>query len=164
MGETSFTKRVFKDAVEPKVFTKERQQTAQSFNFQVERCDGRRSEGFAWSHYSGCLWSDEGSHERLVVLFGPRAVEIEGHHLQALLQSIRECQLSGIRETISSQRTLLEHDNPENEPVISSVKMYPDFEEVLKELKGEEERENRHTQRLARMTNCLPSSTAQTSC
>lgn len=119
-------------------FTKERQHTAQAFNLHVERRDGRHSEGFAWSHYSGYQWTDESSHERLVVMFGDRAVEIEGHNLGVLVGEIREGQLNSIRELSAAQNTLLANSNPDNEPVISSVKCYPDFEEMLRELKGDE--------------------------
>lgn len=131
-------------------FTRERQHSAQAFNLHVERRDGRHSEGFGWSHYVGYRWTDEGDRERLVVLFGTRAVEIEGHHLGVLVNEIREGQLSSIRELASRQVTLLEHGSNDNEPVIASVKLYPDFEEVLKEIKGEEQRETRYAKRLER--------------
>src|ERR1035438_621199 len=82
-----------KGADEATPFTKERQHTAQAFNLHVERKDGRRTEGFAWSHYAGYQWTDDGHHERLVVIFGARAVEIEGHNRSeehtSELQSLR---------------------------------------------------------------------------
>ena len=84
-----------------KSFTSERQHTAQAFNLHVERRDGRRAEGFAWSHYAGYQWTDEGNHERLVVVFGMRAVEIEGQNLGVLVGEIREGQLNSIRELAS---------------------------------------------------------------
>src|ERR1700692_3559287 len=52
-------------ADEARSFTSERQHTAQAFNLHVERRDGRHSEGFAWSHYAGYQWTDEGDHEKL---------------------------------------------------------------------------------------------------
>src|ERR1035441_9279955 len=130
-----------KGADEAAPFTKERQHTAQAFNLHVERKDGRRSEGFAWSHYQGYQWTDEGEKERLVVIFGMRAIEIEGHNLGVLVAEIREGQLNSIRELASGQAQLLEQGNPDNQPIITSVKSYPDFEEVLKGIKGEDERE-----------------------
>jgi len=129
-------------------FTSERQHTAQSFNLHVDRKDGRRAEGFAWSHYETYQWTDEGSHERLVVVFGRRALEILGHNLGVLVNEIREGQLNGIRELASGQAQLLEQGNPDNQPIIKSVWSYPDFEEVLKELKGEEEHETGHAGRV----------------
>ena len=90
-----------------KSFTSERQHTAQAFNLHVERRDGRRAEGFAWSHYAGYQWTDEGSHERLVVMFGMRAVEIEGHNLGVLVGEIREGQLNSIREMTTGHALLL---------------------------------------------------------
>ena len=132
-------------------FTKERQHTAQAFNLHVERRDGRQAEGFVWSHYVGYQWTDEGNRERLIVVFGARAIEIEGHNLGILTSQIREGQLNGIRELVSRQATLLEHDNPDDQPVIMSVRSYPDFEEILKEIKGKgEEDDNRpHVRRVA---------------
>jgi hypothetical protein len=131
----------------PASFTKERQHSAQSFNLHVERKDGRRSEGFAWSHYVGYQWTDEGSHERLVVVFGMRAVEIDGHNLGVLVSEIREGQLNGIRELASGQKMLLEQRNPDNQPIIASVKSYPEFDDILKAIKGEDERETRFTRK-----------------
>jgi hypothetical protein len=116
-------------------FTSERQHTAQAFNLHVERRDGRSAEGFAWSHYAGYQWTDDGSHERLVVLFGMRAVEIVGHSLALLVNEIREGQLNSIRELASGQAQLLKQGNTDDQPVISGVKTFPDFEEVLREIK-----------------------------
>ena len=125
-----------KAADDSKAFTSERQHTAQAFNFHVERRDGRHSEGFGWSHYVGYRWTDEGDRERLVVLFGTRAVEIEGYNLGALVNEIREGQLNGVRELASSAATLRQA-NGDTDPVIVGVRIYPNFEEILKELKGE---------------------------
>jgi hypothetical protein len=124
---------------EAKSYTSERQHTAQAFNLHVERRDGRRAEGFAWSHYAGYEWTDEGSHERLVVVFGMRAVEIEGHNLGVLVDEIREGQLNSIRELASGQKMLLEQGNPDNQPIVANVRSYPDFDEILREIKGEDD-------------------------
>jgi hypothetical protein len=137
-----------KGADDTTAFTKERQHSAQAFNLHVERKDGRRTEGFAWSHYMGYQWTDDGHHERLVVIFGSRAVEIEGHNLGVLVTEIREGQLNSIRELASRQATLLEHEKPDG-PIISSVKSYPDFEQILKEIKGEEDDNQQHARRVA---------------
>jgi hypothetical protein len=63
---------------------------------------------------------------------------------------IRDGQLNGIRELASRQNTLLEQSNPDNEPIIASVKSYPDIEEILKEIKGEQDDKSKHTRRLER--------------
>jgi hypothetical protein len=132
-----------------KAFTSERQLTAQAFNLHVERRDGRHSEGFAWSHYVGYQWTDEGEKEKLVVIFGTRAVEIEGHNLGALVAEIREGQLNGIKELTTAQATL-KQANAENEPIINSVKTYPDFAEILRDIKGEDDDKNRHSRKFER--------------
>lgn len=131
-------------------YTSERQHTAQSLNLHVERKDGRRTEGFAWSHYETYQWTDEGSHERLVVVFGRRAVEILGHNLGVLVTEIREGQLNSIRELAGGQSMQLNQANPDNQPIITGVKSYPEFEDILKAIKGEDERETRFTRKLER--------------
>jgi hypothetical protein len=131
-----------------KAFTSERQFTAQAFNLHVERKDGRHSEGFAWSHYAGYEWADEGDHEKLTVIFGPRAVEIEGHNLSVLVAEIREGQLNSIRELATAQAAL-KQANAEDEPIISSIRTYPDFEQILKDIKGEDDDQHRHVKRVA---------------
>lgn len=129
----------------------ERQLTSQAFNLHVEQKDGRRSEGFGWSHYVGYEWVDEGEQERLTVVFGSRAIEIEGTNLGVLVEDIREGKLNRIRELATARRKQLEDENPENEPIIKAVKVYPDFKEMLKEIKGEQdEHETRNSRRAQR--------------
>jgi hypothetical protein len=133
-----------------KSYTKERQLSAQSFALHVERRDGKSAEGFSWSHYVGHHWTRDEGNEKLVVLFGQRAVEVEGHNLGVLVEGIRDGQLNGIRELSSGQAMLLRQANPDNEPIIERVKCYPDFEEILKEIKGENDDKARFTQRIER--------------
>lgn len=149
--KSRFLNRIIEEKVagEAAPFTKERQHSAQAFNLHVERKDGRKTEGFAWSHYAGYQWTDEGERERLVVIFGSRAVEIEGHNLGVLVAEIREGQLNSIRELASRQAMLLEHEKPDGSPIISSVKSYPDFEQILRDIKGEEDDKSQHIKRVA---------------
>ena len=132
------------ESEERKSFSAERQQAAQSFNLHVEHKDGRRSEGFAWSHYTGYRWTDEGSLERLVLLFGARAVEIEGQNLGPLVGEIRQGQLNGIRELAGAQALMLAQNNADDQPIIQAIREYPDFDEIFKTIKGEEKGETRH--------------------
>jgi hypothetical protein len=125
-------------------YSSERQQTAQAFNLHVEKRDGMHAEGFSWGQYVGYYWTDEGSHERLLMVFGPRALEILGQYLRALVEEIRQGQLNLVRELTTAQRTQLEQSNPDHQPIIASVKSYPDLEEMLKEIKGENRREARN--------------------
>jgi hypothetical protein len=131
-------------------FTKERQHTAQAFNLHVEQRDGRCAEGFAWSHYVGYKWTDEGEHERLIVIFGMRALEVLGEDLDVLVAEIREGKLNSIYELASGRAQLLKQANPDKQPIITSVKSYPDFDDILREIKGEEEDDkHRHVKRVA---------------
>jgi hypothetical protein len=131
-------------------YTKERQLSAQSFTLHVERGDGKSAEGFSWSHYVGHHWTRDEGRERLVMLFGQRAVEVEGRNLGALVESLREGQLSGIRELPGSKVALLRQANPDDEPIIESVRCYPEFDEILKEIKGENDDKARFTRRIER--------------
>ncbi len=133
---------------EPVSSSSERQLTAQAFNLHIEHLDGRVSEGFAWSLYAGYRWTDDGDHETLVLVFGPRAVEITGLNLRALVAKIREGQLNSVRELSTSQRKQLEQMNPDNQAIIAGIKTFPDFDEVLREIKGEQdEQPTRHARR-----------------
>src|SRR6202034_3905863 len=117
-AKSKFLDKILEPAGEgAKSYTSERQLSAQAFNLHVERRDGRCSEGFPWAHYSGYRWTDEGSHERLLLMFGPRALEIEGHHLGALVDEIRDGQLNSVRELTTAHRMQLERSNPDNEPI-----------------------------------------------
>jgi hypothetical protein len=135
---------------ESKVFTSERQHTAQAFTLHVEWLDGRHTEGFAWGHYSGYRWLDNSDSEKLILLFGPRALEIEGHNLGVLVTEIRDGQLNSIRELPTAKQKLLGQSNEENQPIISAVRAYPDIDEILKEIKGEDNVQNGFTRRLER--------------
>jgi hypothetical protein len=150
-GKSRIVHKILEQAADSaKSYTKERQLSAQAYCLHVERRDGRRAEGFPWSHYSGHQWTDEGEHERLIVLFGERALEIEGHNLGVLVTEIRDGQLNGIRELASGQNALLRQSNPDNEPIISGVKSYPEFDQILKEIKGEDDDKDRYARRFER--------------
>jgi hypothetical protein len=120
-----------------KASSKERQHTAQAFTLHVEWRDGRKTEGFAWAHYLGYRWTDDSEKERLVLIFGERALEIEGHNLEKLVEDIRDGKLNGIREMNSARQTQLRNENPDREPVISAIHSFPDVEEIFREIKGE---------------------------
>ena len=77
-AKSRFVERIFEGKDRPddgKSFTAERQHTAQAFNLHVTRRDGRHSEGFAWSHYAGYQWTDEGEHR---VFCGVRVLRNRG--------------------------------------------------------------------------------------
>ncbi len=142
MAESQFLRKLLNDRSDqpedyPESFTTERQITGQPINLQVEKRDGKEAEGLPWLHYAGDRWSIEGDHERLVILFGERAVEIEGHNLRLLQSKICQGQLTGVRETLSAQAALSRQDDEEG-PILTSIRIHPDFEEILKEIKGED--------------------------
>jgi hypothetical protein len=142
--------RILERSDEEKAFTKERQHTAQAFTLHVEWKDGRRTEGFAWAHYLGYCWSDNGENEKLALIFGERAIEIEGHNLVKLVDEIREGKLSSIREIPTAAQMQLRHANPSGEPIISAIRSYPDVDEILQEIKGEQHGQAGHARRVQR--------------
>jgi len=129
-------------------WTRERQLTAQALNLRVDWIDGRRSEGFSWHRYAGFEWEDVGEEEHLTIHFDPRFVEIFGRNLGALIDDIAEGRLNRVRELPGAQRKQLEQHNPENEPIIRAINVYPRFQALLQEIKGEEnERYTRSAER-----------------
>jgi hypothetical protein len=133
-----------------KSYTKERQLSAQALSLQVEHRDGLSAEGFSWSYYKGHRWKNESGRETLVVWFDDRVIEVEGRNLKPLVDSIRDGQLNGIRELSGSQAALLRQSNPDDEPIIENVRCYPEFDELLKEIKGENDDKARFTRRIER--------------
>jgi hypothetical protein len=125
-----------------KSFTSERQQTAQALALHVDYRDGRSNEGVGWSHFGRYQWRDLGNHESLRIIFGPMcAMEITGHNLGALVREIRDGQLNGIKEMVTGQAKLAVHEGHE-EPVISGVTAYPDFDAVFESIKEEANQEH----------------------
>jgi hypothetical protein len=154
--QTHFLKKVLKEkGTEPNEntssYTKERQHAAQAFALHVDYRDGLSSEGVAWSHFGRYHWRDFGSHERLRIIFGGMCgLEITGHNLQSLLTDVRSGQLNGIKEMLSGQVMLGKPENV-NDPLITSVNAYPNFDVLFEELKKEgqeEEREAGHAGRV----------------
>jgi hypothetical protein len=140
-----------RDNADEKSFTKERQHTAQAFTLHVEWRDGRRTEGFAWAHYLGYGWTDDGHIEKVSLIFGDRVIEIEGHNLGKLVDEIREGKLSSVREMNSSRQMMLSHANPAEEPVIASIRSYPELDDILKQIKGEDDHDQGgHARRIQR--------------
>lgn len=131
-------------------YSSERQLTAEARSLLVEFMDGRHLEGFAWMHYAGFEWTDEGPEgERLTILFGPRFVEIFGRNLGVLIDDIREGKLNRIREMPAARRKQLEHSNPDNLPIIRAIRVYPDFRAILEEIRGDHDEQHTRNARRA---------------
>jgi hypothetical protein len=86
----------------------------------------------------------------VLLIFGHRALEIEGHNLGILIADIRDGQLNSIREMTTGQQLSLRNSNPEGQLVISAVRSYPDIDKIIKEIKGEEDDQTGHARRLQR--------------
>jgi hypothetical protein len=131
----SFAQALMKE--QPPANDTERQIGIQAFTLRVKYSNGRRVEGFSWHHYAGYEWDGEGEKEKLTLLFGMRAVVVEGYRLQNLLREIDDGRRRTLKEMSDTEARLALNTPEENEPVITRITAEPSFLEVIKELKGE---------------------------
>lgn len=137
-----------KGAEEPRSgATGERQLSALAFSLEVVFKDGRRARGFAMSGYSDYEWTDEGEMEQLVLLFGMRAITVEGELLGSVVALLREGRLMQIQEMTHREVQQLREHNPENKPIITRVTVEPDMQLILSAIRGEED-ETRNVRRV----------------
>lgn len=109
----------------------------QSFCLRADAKDGRKKRATAWSFFSDYEWEDIGDRERLTVIFGTRIVTIEGHKLEILYREIDEGKLKTFEELTSREVQRLLAD-PDGDVVVTSVDIYPKFNDLIREIKGEE--------------------------
>ncbi len=101
--------------------------------------------------YRGYQWLDsEDGTERIAILFGERVLEVEGHRLELLLRDIDDMRRRHLVELTERDATLAFNTPQENEPVITRIRSYPEFGELLAQIKGENPRETRFTERVKR--------------
>ena len=122
----------------------------QAFSLRADFRDGRRKRGISWSHYSDYEWLDLGDHETLEVLFGEKILMVKGHNLMVLCRLIDDGKLKSFEEELSSRVKQLREHPPENEALVTSIEIYPDFEELKQQIRGEENVQNRFTRRIER--------------
>ena len=129
---------------------RERQHGVQASTLRVRYAGGRRIEGFPWMQYGGYEWLDGEGAERIALLFGERVLEVEGHRLELLLRDIDDMRRRHLVELSERDSNLALNTPQENEPVITRIRSYPEFGEILSEIKGEQQRETRFTKRIER--------------
>jgi len=122
----------------------------QAFSLRADFRGGRRKRGTAMSHYSDYQWDDLGDRERLEIIFGERIITIEGHNLQVLSRLIDKGKLESFEEELTARIVQLRSNPPDNEALVTSIEIYPDFEELKRQIKGEENVQTRFTRRLER--------------
>lgn len=118
--------------------TRERQGNSEAFSLEVKFKDGRRKQTFPWALYGGHEWSDEGGMECLTVLFGLRVLILRGYNFETLNRDLNLGKLTSIRQHNSHQVQLLRHENAESVPVIVEIEAYPNYRQIVAEMKGEE--------------------------
>jgi hypothetical protein len=129
--------------------TREHQTNVQAFSLTVVFKDRRRREAFPWSMYGGHDWTDDGDIETIAVLFGERGCIVRGYRFAALDRDLSLGKRASIREHTKAQvESMLAVEA--DEPIILSVETFPPFPQLLAEIKGEDDNENRparHAQR-----------------
>jgi hypothetical protein len=126
----------------------ERQPTAQAFTLTVAFKDGRRARGFAMSHYSDYEWTDEGEAEKLVILFGDRALTVEGELLEGVVSLLQEGRLTHLQEMTHREVQSLKQHNPDRKPIVTRATVEPDLQLILGAIRGEEGDETRYPRRV----------------
>ena len=99
------------------------------------------------SGYSDYEWTDEGEMEQLVLLFGMRAIPVEGELLGNVVALFREGRLIQIQEMTHREVQQLREHNPESKPIITRVTVLPDMQVILSAIRGEED-ETRNVRRV----------------
>jgi hypothetical protein len=122
----------------------------QAFSLRTDFRDGRRKRGMSWSHYSDYEWLDWGDHETLEVLFGEKILTVQGHNLKVLYRLIDEGKLKAFEEELNARVKQLRDNPPENEALVTSIEIYPDFEQLKQQIRGEENVQTRFTRRMER--------------
>lgn len=120
------------------ISTRERQGNSEAFSLQVKFKDGRRKQSFPWALYGGHEWTDEDGMECLTVLFGLRVLILRGYHFESLDRDLSLGKLTSIRQHNSHQVQLLKHENAENIAVIVEIEAYPNYRQIVAEMKGDE--------------------------
>ena len=130
--------------------TRERQGNSDAFSLEVKFKDGRRKQTFPWALYAGHEWSDEDGMECLTVLFGMRVLIIRGYNFEPLNRDLTMGKLTSIRKHNSHQVKLLTNQNTENIPVIVEIEAYPNYRQIVAEMKGDNERDTGKAGKIAR--------------
>jgi hypothetical protein len=118
--------------------TRERQGNADAFSLEVKFKDGRHKQTFPWALYGGHEWTDEDGMECLTVLFGMRVLIIRGYHFESLNRDLSLGKLTSLRQHNGHQVELLKSQNAENLPVIVEIEAYPNYRQMVAEIKGDE--------------------------
>jgi hypothetical protein len=154
MERESFAERLLgnrtpKDPEEPRsAVAGERQPMAESHTVTAIFKEGRRRRGFAMAHYSDYEWTEAGNGERLVVLFGNRALTIEGELLDGVILLLETGRLTHVQELTQREVESLRRDNPGRKPIVTRLTVEPELQDMLSAIKGEEADENRYPRRV----------------
>jgi hypothetical protein len=128
----------------------------QATNLRVWDKSGRLAAGLSWASYVTDQWADEGTQERLTLVFASRYVVLWGSHLLALVRQIDEGRLRNIVEADELRAEQLRAENAdirdENKKaaIVLRAEVGPEIETMVSALKGEEEHEARHARRFER--------------
>ena len=157
-SEQGFAAKLFAEAETPPDAAKgpmqERGFAAQATNLRIWNKDGRLAAGLSWASYVTDEWEDEGTAEKLTLVFASRYVLLYGHHLLGLVRQIDEGRLRSVVEVdgLRAQELAAENagirDESKKTSIVVRVEVGPQIDELVSDLKGEEDDETRYPRRV----------------
>lgn len=84
------------------------------------------------------------------MLFGEKILTVQGHNLKVLYRLIDEGKLKSFEEELNARVIQLRDNPPENEALVTSIEIYPDFEQLKQQIRGEDNDQARFTRRINR--------------
>jgi len=127
----------------PEGMVREHQSNAQAFALTLICKDQRRRPTLPWAMYAGHEWTDDGDMERIVAFFGERGCVIKGFRFQMLDREMSMGKRASIREHTKAQvESMLGGEG--DEPIIVSIEVFPETQELMAMLKGENDDDKHH--------------------
>jgi hypothetical protein len=123
----------------------ERAFSGEATNLRIWDKTGRLAAGLSWASYVTDQWADDGTEERLTLVFASRYVVLRGSHLLALVRQIDEGKLRNIVEVDDLRAEQMRAENAdirdENKKVaiVRRAEVGPKIETMVSALKGEED-------------------------
>jgi hypothetical protein len=123
-------------------YVKERQTSGHADLLRLCYVSGRREETIPWALFSRGEWSDDGTRQRLTLVFSHCTVITVGEQMQSIRQAHNECQLKAIEEHSEREIEVRRGENADltqdhKKPIIYSITVEPSLKEAVRAIKGE---------------------------
>jgi hypothetical protein len=112
---------------------------ARSIKENTEATEGLKPETTAYiDAIAWRAWTDDGDMESFKALFGERGLIVRGYRLGELDRDMSLGKRAGLRQHTSKVESMLLEDG--NEPIIAEIEVFPSIQEMVKTLKGDQEK------------------------